>query len=102
MEADKYKLCVVMRSPPACCTVRERIWVTLLLKHPNKPVQEANLPSMTISTHISKLEPTAFYAPATAVYQRALRGMCLVGGTQGLSPQEVVHTVHMGLDLARP
>ena len=56
---------------------------------------------ITISSHISKLEPTAFYALATAIYKRALGGLCLVGGMRGVSLQEVVRMVHMKLDLAR-
>ena len=50
---------------------------------------------------MSKLEPTAFYAVATAIYERALGGPCLVGGMRGVSLQEVVRTVHMKLDQAR-
>ena len=56
---------------------------------------------ITISSRISKLEPTAFYALATTIYERALGGPCLVGGMRGVSLQEVVRTVHMKLDLAR-
>ena len=90
-----------MRSPPACCTVGKCGQVTLLLKHPNQPVQEANLRGITISSYISKLEPTAFYALATAIYEWALGGPCLVGGMPGVSLQKVVRTVHMKLDLGR-
>ena len=43
----------------------------------------------------------AFYAPATAIYERALGGACLVGGMRRVSLREVVRTVHMKLDLAR-
>ena len=94
-------LCAVMHNPPVCRTVGRRGWVTLLLKNPDQPIQEANLRGITISSHISKLEPTAFYALATAIYERALGGPCLVGGMRGVSLQEVVRTVHMKLDLAR-
>ena len=100
-EADQYTLCVVMCSPPVCCTIGKRGRVTLLLKHPDQPVQEANLRGITISSHISKLEPTAFYALAAAIYERALGGPCLVGGMRGGSLQQVVRTVHMKLNLAR-
>ena len=89
-----------MRSPPVCCTVGKRGPVTLLLKHPDQPVQEAHLRGITISSHISKLEPAAFYAPAIAIYERALGGPCLVGGLRGVSLREVVCTAHMKLDLA--
>ena len=75
--------------------------VTLLLKHPDQPVQAANLRGITISSHVLKLEPIAFYAVAMAVYERALGGPYLVGGMQGVSLQEVVRTVHMKLDQAR-
>ena len=75
--------------------------VTPLLKHPDQPVQEANLRGITISSHISKLEPTAFYALVTAIYERALGGPCLVGGMWEVSLEEVVRMVHMKLDLAR-
>ena len=100
-EADQRTLCTVVRSPPVTRTVGRRGRVTLLLKNPDQPVQEANLRGITISSHVSKLEPTAFYAVATAVYERALGGPCLVGGMRGISLQEVVRTVHMKLDLAR-
>ena len=52
---------------------------------PDQPVREANLRGITISSHVSKLEPTAFYAVATAIYERALGGPCLVGGMRGVS-----------------
>ena len=87
--------------PPVSRTVGRRGRVTLLLKNPDQPVHEANLRGITISSHVSKLEPTAFYAVATAVYERALGGPCLVGGMRGISLQEVLRTVHMKLDLAR-
>ena len=90
-----------MRNPQVCRTVGRRGRVTLLLKNSNQPVQEANLRGITISSHISKLEPTAFYALATAIYERALGGPCLIGGMRGVSLQEVDHTVHMKLDLAK-
>ena len=101
METDQKTLCTVVRSPPVSRTVGRRGRVTLLLKNPDQPVQEAKLRGITISSHVSKLEPTAFYTVATAVYERALGGPCLVGGMRGISLQEVVRTVHMKLDLAR-
>ena len=100
-EADQETLCAVMRSPQVCRTSGRRGRVTLLLKNPNQPVQEANLRGITSSSHISKLEPTAFYALATSISERALGGPCLVGGMRGVSLQEVVGTVHMKLDLAK-
>ena len=100
-EADQRTLCAVVRSPPVSRTVGRRGRVTLLLKNPDQPVREANLRGITISSHVSKLEPTAFYAAATAIYERALGGPCLVGGMRGVSLQEVVRTVHMKLDQAR-
>ena len=53
-------------APTVCGIVGKRGKVTLLLKHPDQPVQEANLRRITISSHISKVEATAFYALATA------------------------------------
>ena len=93
-------LCTVVRSMVSR-TVGRRGRVTRLLKNPDQPVQQANLWGITISSHVSKLEPTAFYAVATGVYERALGGPCLVGRMRGISLQEVVRTVHMKLDLAR-
>ena len=87
-EADQKTLCTMVRSPPVSRTVGRRGRVTLLLKNPDQPVQEANLRGITISSHVSKLEPTAFYAVATAVYERALGGPCLVGGMRGISLRE--------------
>ena len=98
---DQETLCAVVRSPPVSRTVGRRGRVTLLLKDPDQPVREANLRGITISSHVSKLEPTAFYAVATAIYEQALGGPCLVGGMQGVSLQEVVRKVHMKLDQAR-
>ena len=74
MEADQVALCAVMRSPLVCRMVSRRGRVTLVLKNPDQPVHEANLRGITISSHVSKLEPTAFYALATAIYERALGG----------------------------
>ena len=65
------------------------------------PSKEANLRGINISSHMSKLQPTAFYALGTAIYQRAPWGPCLVGGMQGVSLQELVRAVHMKLDLAK-
>ena len=90
-----------MRGPQVCRTVGRRGQVTLLLKNPDQPVQEANLKGITISSHVSKLEPTAFYALGSAIYERALGGACLVGGMRGVPLQEVVRTVHMKLDFTR-
>ena len=100
-DAGQVTLCAVVRSPPVCRTVGRRGRVTLLLKNPDQLIQEANLRGMTISSHVSKLEATAFYALATAIYERALGGPCLVGGMRGVSLKEVVRTVHMKFDLAR-
>ena len=94
-------LCAAMRRPPVCRTGGRRGRITLLLKTPNQPIEEANLQGITISSHISKLEPAAFYAPATTKNERALGGPCLVGGMRGVYLQEVVRTVHMKLDLAK-
>ena len=70
-EADQVTLCAVVRSAPVCRTPGRRGRVTLLLKNTDQSVQEANLRGITISSHVSKLEPTAFYALATAIYEQA-------------------------------
>ena len=100
-EAHHRTLCAVVRSPPVSRTEGRRGRVTLLLKNPDQPVREANLRGIIVSSHVSKLEPTAFYATATAIYERALGGPFLVGGMRGVSLQEVVRTVHMKLDQAK-
>ena len=64
-EADQ---CGIMHNPPVCLVVGKRGRVTLLLKLLDQPVQEANLRGITISSHSSKLKPTALYALATTVY----------------------------------
>ena len=56
---------------------------------------------ITISPHISKLKPTAFYGMATVVYERALGGPCLVGGMRGVSLKETLRTAHKKLDFGR-
>ena len=53
-----------------------------------------------IPAHISKPAPTTFYALARAIYERALRGLCLVGGMRGVSLKEAVQIVYMKLDVA--
>ena len=100
-EVDQMTVCAVVRSPPVCLTLGRRGQVTLLLRNPDQPVQEANLRGIAISSHVSKLEATAFYAWATAIYERALGGPYLIGGIRGVSLKEVVRTVHMKLDLAK-
>ena len=73
-EADQETLCAAMRSPQVCRIVCVYGWVTLLLKNHDEPVHEASPEGITISSHISKLEPLAFYALATATYERARAG----------------------------
>ena len=100
-EAVRGTICAVVRSPPVSRTIRRRGRVTLHLRNPDQPVQEANFRGITISSHVSKLQRTAFYAVASGVNERALGGPCLVGGMRGVSLQEVVGRVHMKLDQAR-
>ena len=61
-----------MSVPPVCRTAGKRGRVTLLLKTPDQPIHAANLRGITISSNVSKLEPTAFYALVTAIYELAL------------------------------
>ena len=82
-EVDQVALCAVVRSPPLSRTVGRRGRVTLLLKNPDRPVREANLRGITISSHVSKLEPTAFYAVATAIYERVLGTPASWGACEG-------------------
>ena len=81
--------------------VGKRARVTLLLKDPSRPVEEANIQGIMVSPHVSKLELVAFYSEASRVYERALVGLFLVGGMKDLSLYEVVQTVHMTLNTAR-
>ena len=76
-DADQRALCLVMRDPHVCWHVGKRGRVTLLLKDPSRPVEEANIREITVSPHVPKLEPVAFYS---RVYERALGGPFLVGG----------------------
>ena len=89
-----------MRSPLVCRMVGKR-GGHATPQAPGQPVLVANLRGITISSQMSKLEPTPFYALATPIYKGVLWGPCPVGGMQGVSLQEVVRTVHMRLDLAR-
>ena len=43
--------------------------VMLLLKDPGRPVKEANLRGISVSPHISKLAPVAFYIEASLAYE---------------------------------
>ena len=90
-----------MRSPLMCRDVGQHSRVTRL--HPNldQPVQEGYFRGITISRHISKLEPTTFYALATPIYERALGGHFLVGGMRGVFLLEIVRTLHIKLDPAK-
>ena len=75
--------------------------VTLLLKDPSRPVEEAKIPGITVYPQISKVELVALYTEASAVYERALGRPLLVGGMQGISFHKVVRTVDMALRMAR-
>ena len=74
-----------MCCPVVCRRLGKRRRVTLLLKNPEQPVEEANPTGITISFHISKPEPTAWYGLATAINKWALGGPCLVGGMRVVS-----------------
>ena len=85
-EDDQHTLCRVVWDHRMCKWVGKRGRVTLLLKDPSRPVKEAKIRGITVSPHISKLEPVASY---------------LVGGMKGISLHEVVRTGHMTLDIVR-
>ena len=99
-EADQVAPCAVLRSLPVNRSVGWRGRVTLLLKNPDQPVQEAKLRQKTISSLLSNLGPTAFYAVARAIYEWARGGFCLLRGMQEISLPEGVCTVHMRWVLA--
>ena len=84
-----------------CRCVGKRGRATLLLKDPSRLVEEANICGITVSPHLSKVEPVAFYSEASQVYERALGGPFLVGGMKGTSLHEVARAVHRTLDMAR-
>ena len=65
---------------------------------PQRP-EPPNLRGITVSPHISKLEPVAFYAEASQVHEQAPGGPYIVGGMKSISLYEIVCIVHMMLDL---
>ena len=61
-------VCPIVHRPLVCRTVGRRARVTLLVRNRDQPIEEANLRGITISSHVSKPEPTSFYALATHIY----------------------------------
>ena len=77
METAYARLCAT----PVCAGRKASGAGTLLLKDPSPPIEEATVRGITVSPHISKLEPVAFYAEASRVSERALGGgLTLLGG----------------------
>ena len=66
-------LCAVMSNPPVCCTMGRRDRVTLLLKNPDQPIQEANLRGITIFSTSQSWSPR-HYKPWQRLYTSGLWG----------------------------
>ena len=55
--------------------------VALLLKDGRKPMSSSNVRGITIASHLSKVEPTAYYdTREPGIYVRVLGGPYVVGG----------------------
>ena len=66
--------------------------LVLIIKNPKKQVQKGNIWGVTVSSHLSKLQPTAYYASKdiVKVVSDTMGGLYLMGGMPGVSIIEVV------------
>ena len=65
--------------------------MALLLKDGRKPMSSSNVRGITIASHLSKVEPTAYYdTRESGIYDRVLGRPYVVGGVKGVSIVEVV------------
>ena len=65
-------------------------------------MSSANVRGITIASHLSKVEPTAYYnTREPGIYERVLGGPYVVGGVTGVSIVEVVRVALMTIDMAK-
>ena len=65
-------------------------------------MSSSNVRGITIASHISKVEPTAYYnTREPGIYERVLGGPYVVGGVKGVSIVEVVRVALMTIDMAK-
>ena len=76
--------------------------VALLLKDGRTPMSSSNVRGITIASHLSKVEPTAYYdTTEPGIYDRGLGGPYVVRGVKGVSIVEVVRVALMTIDMAQ-
>ena len=65
-------------------------------------MSSSNVQGITIASHLSKVEPTAYYdTREQGIYDRVLGGPYVVGGVRGVSIVEVVRVALMTIDMAQ-
>ena len=100
-EEDQEILCKVLERPEVQEALGKEGQVSLLVKKDHLPAAKGNLRGITIAPHISKLQPSAYYAErGMQAYEKALGGPLMVEGVKRVSMVEVVMKVMMPIDIA--
>ena len=96
------RLARTLEAPSVKATQGKQGQVALLLKDGRKPMSSSNARGITIPSHLSKVEPTAYYnMREPGIYERVLGGPYVVGGVKGVSIVEVVRVALMTIDMAK-
>ena len=98
---DVDDLCTTLESWPVKKYLGKTGQVVLLVKKPKRPITPANLRGITLASHISKVEPTAYFDTRDQeVCERVLGGPYIVGGMKGVSIVEVIRIGLFAHDMA--
>ena len=73
-----------------------------MVKNPNKAPRIANLRGITIASHLSKVEPLAYFGSkdVPGIMIKAAGGPFLMGGLRGVAISDMVRLALMGLEVA--
>ena len=83
-DGDKDKLAWALEQEEVKMSQGKQGQVVLLLKDGRKPMLSSNVRGITIASHLSKVEPTAYYGTRErGIYDRVLGGPYVVGGQGG-------------------
>ena len=101
-EEDVFTLCAVLETTQVKSRIGKEGLVGLLIKNPNKAPETSNLRGITISSHLSKVEPLAYFGAKDmpGIIIQVAGGPFLMWGLKGIAISDMVRLSLMGHEVA--
>ena len=102
-EEDILTLCAVLETTQVKSHIGKEGLLGLLVKNPNKAPTISNLRGITIASHLSKVEPLAYFGAKDVpeIIIKAAGGPFLMGGLKGVAISDMVRLALMGHEVAQ-